>query len=142
MSGITTAKAGFPLGISTNTDNLGEFNANQHPDIVGNPHLSNPTINEWFNTAAFAQPSGLSFGSGPRYMPNLRAPGIKNWDLGIEKWWHWQERLRFQFRAEFYNAFNNVNFFAPDQHLGDSTFGEINAASRARDIQLGLKIYW
>jgi len=142
VSGITTAKAGFPLGISTNTDNLGEFNANQHPDIVGNPHLSNPTINEWFNTAAFAQPSGLSFGSGPRYMPNLRAPGIKNWDLGIEKWWHWQERLRFQFRAEFYNAFNNVNFFAPDQHLGDSTFGEINAASRARDIQLGLKIYW
>jgi hypothetical protein len=117
------------------------FNAGVHPNIVGDPHLSNPTINEWFNTSAFAQPAAYTFGNGPRYMPNLRAPGIKNWDLGIEKWWHWQERLHVQFRCEMYNAFNNVNLFAPDEFFGPG-FGAITSAMRARDIQLALKIYW
>jgi hypothetical protein len=40
-----------------------------------------------------------------------------------------------------YNAFNNVNLFAPDEFFGPG-FGTISAASRARDIQFGLKIYW
>jgi hypothetical protein len=142
VSGITTAKSGFPLGISTSTQNLSSFNANQHPDVVGDPHVSHPTINEWFNTSAFAQPAGYEFGNGPRYMPNLRAPGIKNWDLGIEKWWHPAEKLRLQFRSEFYNAFNNVNFFAPNQTYGSPGFGTITSAMRARDIQFAMKVYW
>jgi hypothetical protein len=94
VSGITTAKSGFPLEIVTSNGTMSSFNTGVHPNIVGDPHLSNPTIKEWFNTNAFAQPAAYTFGNGPRYMPNLRAPGIKNWDLGIEKWWHWQERLR------------------------------------------------
>jgi len=141
VSGITTAKSGFPLQILTSNGTMSGFNAGVHPDIVGDPHVSNPTINEWFNTAAFAQPAPFTFGNGPRYMPNLRAPGIKNWDLGIEKWWHWQERLRVQFRGEFYDAFNNVNLFAPDQFFGPG-FGAITSAMRPRDIQFALKIYW
>ena len=78
-------------------------------------------------------------------MPNLRAPGFKDWDLGIEKWWHWQEKLRVQFRAEFYNAFNNVDFYAPNQSYNPSPtsgFGTITSAYRARDIQFALKLYW
>jgi hypothetical protein len=142
VSGITTVKSGFPLQIITGTNNSNSFGGNQHPNIVGDPHVSNPTINEWFNVNAFAQPAPFTFGNGPRYMPNLRAPGIRNWDLGIEKWWHWQERLRVQFRGEMYNAFNNVNLFAPDQYFGDAGFGKITSAMRARDIQFGLKIYW
>jgi hypothetical protein len=142
VSGITTAKSGFPLSITTSNNTIGTFNANQRPNLVGDPHVSNPTINEWFNTSAFAPVTGYAFGDVPRYMPNLRAPGIKNWDLGIEKWWHWQERLRVQFRGEFYDAFNNVNFFAPNQTMGSPGFGTITSAMRPRDIQFALKIYW
>jgi hypothetical protein len=144
VSGITTAKEGFPLQIITSNVTMGGFNMGVHPDIVGDPHLSNPTINEWFNTSAFVSPQPFKFGDAPRYMPNLRAPGIRNWDLGIEKWWHWQERLRVQFRGEFYDAFNNVNLFAPNQFLGGpgSGFGTITSAMRPRDIQFALKIYW
>jgi len=142
LSGITTAKSGFPLSITTSNNTIGKFNAGQRPNLVGDPHVSNPTIQEWFNTAAFAPVTGYAFGDVPRYMPNLRAPGIKNWDLGIEKNWHWAERWRVQFRAEMYNAFNNVNFFAPNQTLGSPGFGTISSAARARDIQFGMKIYW
>jgi hypothetical protein len=141
VSGITTAKEGFPLQILTSNGTMSGFNMGVHPDIVGDPHVSNPTINEWFNVNAFAQPAPYKFGDAPRYMPNLRAPGIKNWDVGLEKWWHWQERLRVQFRGEFYDAFNNVNLFAPDQFFGPG-FGTITSAMRPRDIQFALKIYW
>ena len=141
VSGITTVKKGFPLQILTSNSTMSGFNAGVHPNIVGDPHLSNPTINEWFNVNAFAQPAAYTFGDAPRYMPNLRAPGIKNWDLGIEKWWHWSEKLRVQFRCEMFNAFNNVNLFAPDQSFGPG-FAQITSAMRARDIQLALKIYW
>jgi Carboxypeptidase regulatory-like domain/TonB dependent receptor len=142
FSGITTAKSGFPLSITTSTNNLGAYNAYQRPELVGDPHVSNPTISEWFNVNAFAQPAGLTFGDVPRYMPNLRAPGLYDWDLALEKWWHPLERLRIQFRSEFFNAFNRVNFFAPNQTFGSPGFGTITAAERARDIQFGLKLYW
>jgi len=141
VSGITTAKSGFPLSITTSDNTIGQFNAGQRPELVGNPHVSNPNINEWFNVNAFAPAPAFTFGSVPRYMPNLRAPGIKDWDLGIEKWWHPAEKLRIQFRSEFYDAFNNVNFFAPNQTMGPG-FGTITSAMRPRDIQFALKLYW
>jgi hypothetical protein len=50
--------------------------------------------------------------------------------------------LKLQFRAEMFNAFNRVNFYAPDGNLTDSTFGVISATLPPRDIQLGLKLYW
>jgi hypothetical protein len=142
VSGVSTFKDGFPLPIYAASNNTNSFGGNQRPNQVGNPHIQKPTINQWFNTNAFAQPAPFTFGNLPRYMPNLRAPGLNNWDLAIQKWWKWREKLRFQFRAEMYNAFNHTNFYAPDTTLGDPAFGKINGASPSRDVQLGLKIYW
>jgi hypothetical protein len=141
VSGITSLKSGFPLGIG-NAFNNTYSGGGQRPDIVGNPHLAHPTVQEWFNTAAFAQPENYQFGNAPRTMPNLRSPGFNNWDLTAEKWWNWSEKLRVQFRAEFYNAFNTPWLHAPDTGYGDPTFGQISVAGFARSIQMGLKIYW
>jgi hypothetical protein len=143
VSGITTFKSGFPLSI-TAPNNTNSFGGNQRPNLVGDPHVSNPTINEWFNVNAFAQPAPFTFGNVGRYMPTLRAPGINNWDLALQKWWNWEEKLRIQFRAEFYNAFNHANFYAPDTNFSNygSTFGTITSANPARSIQMGLKIYF
>ena len=64
---------------------------------------------------------------------------------------------RAQFRADFINAFNQVNWASDPQATGlDNTcttsvttcqaptdkFGQLIAARAAREIQLGLKIYW
>jgi hypothetical protein len=142
VSGVTTFKSGFPLPILDDTNNTNSFGGGQRPDLIGNPHIAHPTVYEWFNTAAFAQPPPFTFGNVSRFMPNLRSPGINNWDLGIEKSWRWQEKLRLQFRAEIFNLINHPQFYAPDSSMGDPAFGEINGTTPARDIQFGLKLFW
>jgi hypothetical protein len=52
------------------------------------------------------------------------------------------ERLRLQFRAEFFNAFNHVQLSAPDIDLQDSAFGAISSDRGPRIIQLALKLLW
>jgi hypothetical protein len=142
VSGITTAKEGFPLSIVAASNNTNSYGGNQRPNLVGNPHLGNPTVQEWFNTAAFAQPQPFTFGNVSRFMPNLRAPGYYDWDLGIEKWWNFNERVRMEFRTEMFDAFNHTNFYAPNQSFGSPAFGTITGALEPRDIQFALKLYW
>jgi len=60
----------------------------------------------------------------------------------VQKWFKFTENLKLQFRAEMFNAFNRVNFYAPDGNLTDSAFGTISASLPPRDIQFGLKLYW
>lgn len=142
VSGITTFKSGIPLGIAAASNNTNSFGGGQRPNLVGDPHVSNPTIDRWFNVDAFAQPAPFTFGNVPRYMPNLRAPGYNNWDLAIQKWWRWEEKLRVQFRAETFNSFNHPNFYAPNQFHGDGAFGKISGTYPSRSVQFGLKVYW
>jgi hypothetical protein len=104
--------------------------------------VSNPTVNEWFNTAAFAQPSPYTFGNVSRTMPNLRAPGLYNWDLGVMKWWRQGDRGAVEFRAEMFDAFNHPQFYAPGQAFGLPNFGQISGVFPARDVQFALKVYW
>ncbi len=143
VTGITTFKDGFPLSIGTTDNNAcGSFGCGQRPNVTANPNISNPTIYEWFNTQAFAQPAAYTFGNAPRYMSYLRSPGLANWDLGIQKWWNFGEVAKLQLRAEMFNAFNRVNLYAPNQTFGSPGFGTITGAYPARDVQMALKLYW
>lgn len=142
LTGVTTAKSGFPLAMTTASNTTGSFGGGQTPNLIGNPHVANPTVNEWFNTAAFAQPASYTFGDVSRTMPNLRAPGFYNWDLGIMKWWRQGERGAVEFRGEMFNAFNHPQFYAPATAFGIAGFGVISTAFAARDVQFGLKVYW
>ncbi len=49
---------------------------------------------------------------------------------------------RFQFRAEFFNAFNWVNFNNPVNVLSSPAFGRISSAGDPRLIQFALKYMW
>ena len=143
VSGVFTAKDGFPLAMTTTTNNTNSFGGGQRPNIIGDPTISNPTIDKWFNTAAFAQPPAFTFGGAPRTMPNLRAPGIFNWDGTIQKNFRIAgDRSRLQIRCEFYNLTNRANFYAPNTTFGDPNFGVINGALPARSIQLGTRYDW
>ncbi|WP_213807577.1 TonB-dependent receptor [Granulicella sp. dw_53] len=142
VSGISTFKQGFPLSIAANGNSSGSFGGNQRPNIVGDVHVPHPTIDRWFNTSAFANPAAFTFGTAPRYISTLRAPGYQNWDLAIQKYWGLGEQTRLQFRAEMFNAFNHTNFYAPNQFLGAGNFGVIGSAFSARDVQLAFKFYW
>ena len=72
-------------------------------------------------------------------------PGYIDCDFNIIKntsipwFWH-DEAAKFQFRAEAFNLFNNVNLQNPDGTMSDSTFGRTTGVYPARNIQFGLKI--
>jgi hypothetical protein len=144
ISGISTFKQGFPLSIAPANNTLGQYGGNRRPNIVGDVHVPHPTIHQWFNTAAFQDPTNpFDFGNAPRYISTLRAPGYQNWDLSLQKYWRFGDIARLQFRAEMYNAFNRANFYAPNQFSGSGTaFGTIGNAFPARDTQFGFKFLW
>lgn len=143
VSGITTLKDGFPLAFTNATNNANSFGGGQRPNLAADPGLSNPSIYEWFNTAAFAQPAPFTFGDLPRTTGYLRSQGTINTDASLQKYWQlWNESSKLQFRAEAYNLFNRAQFFAPNTTFGTSSFGTVPGALAARSIQLALKVYW
>lgn len=70
----------------------------------------------------------------------LRGPGMFNTDFALLKNTRISERTPIQLRAEFFNAFNNVNFGGPDNTLTDSAFGQITSANDPRILQFALKL--
>ena len=49
------------------------------------------------------------------------------------------ERVSLQFRSEFFNVFNNVNFRPPSTNAASAQFGRITAAADPRILQFALK---
>jgi hypothetical protein len=47
-----------------------------------------------------------------------------------------------QFRSEFYNVTNHVNFGLPGSQVGSPNFGRIRGNEAPRRIQLALKYYF
>jgi hypothetical protein len=146
LSGIHVLQGGLGLTAtlagSTVLNIGGERRA--RPNVVGNPILpdSERTLRRWFNTDAFAafSPSPQAFGNAG--VGIMRGPGYKNFDFTLAKDFHVNERVRIQFRTEFFNAFNRANFGPPNISRDSSGFGQILSASNARIIQFGLKGYF
>jgi hypothetical protein len=76
----------------------------------------------------------------------LRGPGINNWDFSIQKDFKFTENKSIEFRGEFFNAFNHVQFYSPTSQDGtvggDSLFGQITSDRGPRIIQFALKVYF
>ncbi len=121
-----------------------------YPEIVGDPHVSNPTIHQWFNPAAFANPAFGTFGNTGRN--TLIGPGFTNVDLSLAKEFPIYERIRLEIRADAFNAFNHINYANPDANVGytsggtlaDTTAGTITGPAggngNLRIIQLGAHV--
>jgi Carboxypeptidase regulatory-like domain len=99
----------------------------------------------FFNTAAFVPlnsvPRGI-YGNASRGI--ISGPALVNTDLAILRYFDLKsDRLRLQMRAEFFNAFNQVNFFNPNTSLAaGANFGRITGALDGRIIQLAAKLIW
>jgi hypothetical protein len=70
----------------------------------------------------------------------LGGPRFFDTDLGLLKDFAIVERVKLQFRAEFFNAFNNVNFGLPQNYLGSSSAGQITSAGSPRVLQFALAL--
>jgi hypothetical protein len=146
LSGITNWQTGFPFTIFSDYDNSFSQNGADRADLTapqfkdallssGRSHAQ--LVNEWFNISAFGPNAIGTFGNTGKNV--IRGPRFFDTDLGLLKNTKIDERVSLQFRAEFYNAFNNVNFGTPDSGLTDSSFGQITSAQDPRILQMALK---
>jgi hypothetical protein len=138
---IASFQSGPPFTVFNNTNDTNVFPAgNVRPDLVGDPGLSSDqrTLQRWFNTDAFAAPPPFRFGNAPRSV--LRGPGISNVDLSLSKSFPITERVRTEFRGEFFNLLNKANFNPPGATRGTPAFGVISSARDPRRVQLALRI--
>ena len=91
-----------------------------------------------FDTSCFALPASSFFGNAGRNI--LYAPGVNNWDIGLQKYFVATERLKFQFRGELFNGLNHAQFGQPNASFGSASFGLITSAASPRLVQLGLRM--
>jgi len=139
---FTTVSEAFPVS----------FNANSPALFIGTPHDIRVRIHDDPTTGqvqlfadpnaaigAFTGPIGLQ---GPT-RNNLRGPRYSRTDLSVNKHFQIRENYGLEFRAEAYNAFNQVNFALPIGSVADinnpSTFGVINADEAPRVMQFSLR---
>jgi len=148
LNGITTFQSGFPLAFQAQATVLSnDFGAGTpRPNMVAGCNQAvagsaESRINEWFNTACFTEPNPYGFGNAPRVNSNLRAQGINNFDVSFAKKTAIRERTSLEFRAEFFNIFNRVQFAAPNTVLDSGLFGQVTAqANLPRIVQFALRL--
>jgi hypothetical protein len=90
------------------------------PNLTGNPHVSNQSISQWFNGAAFAIPAPNTFGTNERN--SLRGPRLTDVDFSLGKTWSlpgW-EQGKLGIRMDATNILNHPSFQNPDGKLTDS----------------------
>ena len=145
FNAIGIAESGAPvrLFIPGDVANIGNaVKSYERPNLVGDPHLSNPSSAAWFNTAAFAVPA-LSFGTAGRGI--IRNHGYQNADLSLFKNFPFRETMNLQLRLEAFNAFNLQIPGSADGNAstGNKTFGRITSiSSTPRILQFGAKFYF
>ncbi len=138
---IVTISSGLPLNITVNGNPSNTGSGVDRPNVVSKWQLSNPTIGEWFNTAAFVANVPYTYGDAGRN--SVRGPGLVNLDLALHKSFRITERVSAQLRIESFNATNTPALGAPNTVLGNPLFGQITATAAgtsSRDNQLGLKV--
>lgn len=148
VNGLITLRSGMPFNVISGQDRALSGTPNQRPDVIGDPKLPDnrsrsASILAWFNRAEFALPATGTYGSAGRNP--LLGPASASANLGLFKNFPlpFRENMRLQFRSEFFNVFNSVNFGNPNANLGaGANMGRITSAGGARVIQFALKFLY
>jgi hypothetical protein len=160
---ITTLTTGPPFTVYSGIQQTG-FGAGgtDRPDLIMMPDFSTSrTIREDYfgrgagNSSFFFIPINVPGGSGPndgRFgtlgRDTFRGPGFHNLDMALIKDTPFGTRGKrelgiLEFRAEFFNIFNIVNFGLPSNEVLGSGFGIISHTSgNSRQIQFSLKLIY
>ncbi|HLV86008.1 MAG TPA: carboxypeptidase regulatory-like domain-containing protein [Candidatus Sulfotelmatobacter sp.] len=165
LSGITTYQTGFPIRLTSSSDNelmnSYDFELPGEPDQLSRFSRQSPQKNSnyYFNPQAFTEnTSDPTCGGNPYagcYDPSLFGrvgtaprticcgPGISETDFALIKLVPVTEKTHFEFRGELFNVFNHTQFFNPDGNSTDgSQFGQVTQVKDPRLMQFALKFYF
>jgi hypothetical protein len=134
-------QSGFPLTITSGEDRALTSIGNDLADVVKKASQTSGArgarIAKWFDTSAFTSARLGTFGNSGRNI--LQGPGTFNIDFSAHKAFTIRERLRLQYRAEFFNVLNHTLLNNPDTGVVNSNFGRITGARDPR-ILMALKL--
>ena len=145
LSTVYQVQTGFPFTVSVfgDTANSGTV-LGENPiraNYTGAPIFGSGThtAQEWFSPAAFATPKAFTFGDVGRN--SVYGPGLQTLDLALARDFGISERMKFQFRGEFFNALNHTNLGTPDRFVNTPQFGTITQATTpGRQVQLSARL--
>jgi len=119
--------------------------------VVQPPRGERDPLTGWFNTAAFARPSGRGdYGNAARHL--IQRPGVNNWDLALFKNFAFGGARNLQFRLEAFNVLNHTQFqelnrnaqFDPNGRQVNANFGTVigvtSPTRNARVLQMSLRM--
>lgn len=160
---ITTFASGSPFSVYSGVQQTGAGSAGgDRPDQIGTPDFSTSrkVREDYFgggadNASFFSIPIGIAGGTGPNQgrfgtlgRNTFRGPAFRNFDVALIKDTSFGRRgngeaVTLQFRAEFFNVFNLVNFGLPTNIVRGSGFGLISrTAGSSRQVQFSLKLIY
>jgi hypothetical protein len=160
---ITTLTSGPPFTVYSGVQQTGAGSGGtDRPDLLSTPNLSTSRAvrEDYFgmgsaNSSFFQIPINVPGGTGPNHgrfgtlgRSTFRGPGFHNFDMALIKDTAFGHRGNgelaiLQFRAEFFNIFNIVNFGLPSNIVRGSGFGIISrTAGSSRQIQFSLKVIY
>ncbi|HTW63018.1 MAG TPA: TonB-dependent receptor [Bryobacteraceae bacterium] len=151
LNTINTAHTGQPLNVyyspssayavsGLSNDYRGEPFLRPNVSGSGASQSTAQMLNTYFAGYTFTIPPSVTNPFGDLGRNAFRAPGFEQWDFAVDKNFRIHEDIRVQFRSEFFNLLNNVNFGIPNTQSNSTSFGEIRTTYPARQIQFALKL--
>ncbi len=142
LSSIITLQSGIPFSVVCASGSTLYNRGDLISTAALNPGGSvNSRLGQYFNTSAFSPicVNAAPYGTSGRNI--IRGPDQRNMDFSIIKFIPTSEKTKLEFRTEFFNLFNTINFANPNNNvLVPGTLGKITSASSGpRVIQFALK---
>jgi hypothetical protein len=150
INGVIVYQSGAPFSVTAPVDAARIGVNSVRATLIGDPNLpsNQRTPQQWFNTAAFLNPSLMTpgeFGNGGRNI--LIGPSLNRVDFGLAKVFALTSRMKLHIRAEAFNAFNTVSFTNLNNVVrfdaaGNPTggFGAVTAAAPGRVMEFGVRL--
>lgn len=113
-SGTVVVQSGQPFTVAMKSNNSYAQAGAWFPNVIGNPHINHGAFhgtNQWFNEAAFAQPTPGTFGNSRRN--SLYGPGLSQVNFSLGKTFAIWEQVHLQIRADANNVLNHPSFGLP-----------------------------
>ena len=147
LVGINTMASGVPINLNYSPAGTSTVSGlpTYRPNLLGDPVTpsSQRTTQNYLNAAMVEIPVDRSqpFGNAPRN--SVRADRFRQFDLGLHKAFGLgREQTRIEARIEAFNVLNTTNFGPANGNRSATAFGSITSTSPARQLQLGLKVYF
>lgn len=148
ISQIYNFQTGTPFSVTTGSDIAGVgtgggaqfYSTVEGASLTANGKFSAGTSDQnfWFNPKAFVAPAAGTFTS-QRNRNILRAPGVMNFNAGLQKRFAVVDEQFLTFRFEAFDFPNHPNLSAPDANPSSATFGRVTSKTGQRSMQASLR---